>query len=75
MHIHIIKDHFEVRIPPKQYVLLAQFDRILKVSRSFSFTLSKNIHGSQDSWKTWNPPGIPGKPGICMKKVEKTPGI
>ena len=32
MHIHIIKNHFEVRIEPKQYVLLNQFDQILKVS-------------------------------------------
>lgn len=30
LHIHIIKNHFEVRLEPKQFILLHQFDQILK---------------------------------------------
>ena len=33
IHIPVFKAHFEERLPPKQYVLLSQFDQILKVSR------------------------------------------
>ena len=32
IHIPVFKSHFEQRLPPKQYVLLSQFDQILKVS-------------------------------------------
>lgn len=31
IHIPVFKAHFEQRLPPKQYVLLTQFDQILKV--------------------------------------------
>ena len=31
IHIPVFKAHFEERLPPKQYVLLSQFDQILKV--------------------------------------------
>ena len=31
LHIATFKSHFELRLPPKQYVLLGQFDQILKV--------------------------------------------
>ncbi|XP_065066741.1 vacuolar protein sorting-associated protein 54-like isoform X1 [Rhopilema esculentum] len=34
IHIPIFKSHFEVRVPPKQYVLLSQFDQILKDYRN-----------------------------------------
>ena len=37
IHIPIFKSHFEVRVPPKQYVLLSQFDQILK-ARNSSFS-------------------------------------
>ncbi|XP_047133571.1 vacuolar protein sorting-associated protein 54 isoform X1 [Hydra vulgaris] len=30
LHIHIVKNYFESRIPQKQFVLLSQFDQILK---------------------------------------------
>lgn len=30
LHIATFKSHFELRLPPKQYVLLGQFDQILK---------------------------------------------
>ncbi|XP_068729722.1 vacuolar protein sorting-associated protein 54-like [Montipora capricornis] len=30
IHIPVFKGHFEQRLPPKQYVLLSQFDQILK---------------------------------------------
>lgn len=30
IHIPVFKAHFEERLPPKQYVLLSQFDQILK---------------------------------------------
>ncbi|XP_046847632.1 vacuolar protein sorting-associated protein 54-like isoform X2 [Xenia sp. Carnegie-2017] len=30
LHIALFKSHFELRLPPKHYVLLAQFDQILK---------------------------------------------
>jgi len=32
IHIPVFKAHFEQRLPPKQYVLLSQFDQILKVN-------------------------------------------
>ena len=31
LHIPTFKEHFEERLPPKQYILLSQFDQILKV--------------------------------------------
>lgn len=37
LNINTIKNHFELRLTPKQYVMLTQFDQILKVSFSFSF--------------------------------------
>jgi len=30
LHIHVIKNHFEIRLSTKQFVLLTQFDQILK---------------------------------------------
>ena len=31
LHINTIKNHFELRLTPRQYVMLSQFDQILKV--------------------------------------------
>lgn len=44
IHIPVFKAHFEQRLPPKQYVLLSQFDQILKVN---SICFYWNLHG----WK------------------------
>ena len=37
IHIPVFKAHFEQRLPPKQYVLLSQFDQILKVNSMCSY--------------------------------------
>ena len=32
LNMNTIKNHFELRLTPKQYVMLSQFDQILRVS-------------------------------------------
>ena len=42
LNINTIKNHFELRLTPKQYVMLTQFDQILKVGvLIFHFTALK----------------------------------
>ena len=47
IHIPVFKAHFEQRLPPKQYVLLSQFDQILKVSMFSLNSSRKSAYG----WK------------------------
>lgn len=46
LNINTIKNHFELRLTPKQYVMLTQFDQILKVSFSFSFFCISSLYSA-----------------------------
>lgn len=53
IHIPVFKSHFEQRLPPKQYVLLSQFDQILKDYNNHRQELfSKIVNLMEDLFKS-----------------------
>lgn len=53
IHIPVFKAHFEQRLPPKQYVLLSQFDQILKVNNMFLLKSSRKLAWGWKGREDW----------------------
>ncbi|KAK3733355.1 hypothetical protein QZH41_013684 [Actinostola sp. cb2023] len=48
LHLPVFKTHFEQRLPPKQYILLSQFDQIQKDYSNHQLELNGKIVGLMD---------------------------